>query len=108
MALVDMPLEQLKSYLPQRQEPADFDAFWEQTLAESRAFPLDARFELVDVGLKTVEVYDVTLNVVADGHAPFEVVHRQMIAAAALGNWQVGKMLPVRFDPANPTQVTIG
>jgi hypothetical protein len=31
-----------------------------------------------------------------------------MIASAALGNWQVGKSLPVRFDPANPTQVTIG
>jgi hypothetical protein len=53
-------------------------------------------------------IYDVTFNVVSDGHAPFEVVHRQMISAAALGNWQPGKTLPVRFDPANPTQVTIG
>ncbi len=31
-----------------------------------------------------------------------------MISAAALGNWQLGKTLPVRFDPANPRQVTIG
>jgi hypothetical protein len=66
--------------------------------------------KIADTGEKfdTASIYDVTMNVVADGHAPFEVVHRQMIAAAALGNWQVGKMLPVRFDPANLTQVTIG
>ena len=53
-------------------------------------------------------IYDVTFNVVSDGHEPFEVVHRQMISAPALGNWQVGKTMPVRFDPANLTQVTIG
>lgn len=66
--------------------------------------------KLVDTKEKFQEasIYDVTFNVVSDGHEPFEVVHRQMISAAALGNWQVGKTLPVRFDPANPTQVTIG
>ena len=66
--------------------------------------------KLVDTGEKfdTASIYDVTFHVVSDTHPPFEVVHRQMIAAAALGNWQVGKMLPVRFDPANLTQVTIG
>ena len=66
--------------------------------------------KIVDTGEKfdTASIYNVTFTVVADGHAPFEVVHKQMIAAAALGNWQVGKMLPVRLDPANPTQVTIG
>lgn len=66
--------------------------------------------KIVDTGEKfdTASIYDVTMNVVSDDHPPFDVVHRQMIAAAALGNWQVGKMLPVRFDPANLTQVTIG
>ena len=66
--------------------------------------------KLVDTKEKFQEasIYDVTFSVVSDGHEPFEVVHRQMISAAALGNWQVGKTLPVRFDPANPTQVTIG
>ena len=66
--------------------------------------------KLEDTGEKfdTASIYDVTLDVVSDTEAPFQVVHRQMIAAAALGNWQVGKTLPVRFDPANPTQVTIG
>lgn len=66
--------------------------------------------KLVDTKEKFQEasIYDVTFTVVSDGHDPFEVVHRQMISAAALGNWQVGKTMPVRFDPANPTQVTIG
>ena len=60
--LFDMPLEQLKTYLPPREEPPDFDAFWEQTLAEMRAFSLDAAFEPVDYGMRTVETFDVTFN----------------------------------------------
>ena len=35
MALFDLPLEELETYLPQRVEPADFDAFWAETLARS-------------------------------------------------------------------------
>jgi cephalosporin-C deacetylase len=58
----DMPLEQLKVYKPERVEPADFDEFWKSTLAESRKFPLNARFEPVDTGLKFVDVYDVTYS----------------------------------------------
>ena len=60
--LFDMPLEKLKTYLPTRVEPPDFDSFWEQTLAEVRRFPLDAVFEPVDYGLSTVEAFDVTFN----------------------------------------------
>lgn len=58
----DMPLEQLQVYRPPRTEPADFDDFWKQTLSETRQFPLDARFEPVDYGLRLVETYDVTYN----------------------------------------------
>mgnify|MGYP002140607923 CR=1 FL=1 len=36
------------------------------------------------------------------------LIAKNRFSAAALGNWQVGKTMPVRFDPANPTQVTIG
>lgn len=60
--LFDLPLEQLKTYLPTRPEPADFDAFWEKTLAEARHFPLDVRFEPVETSLKLVETFDVTFN----------------------------------------------
>jgi hypothetical protein len=66
---------------------------------------------MVDTGTKIADtpVYDVTMDVVADGQPGFRAVHRQVIAAAALGNWQAGKVLPVRFDPNDAThQVTIG
>src|SRR5512139_2687770 len=58
----DLPLEELKTYLPPRTEPADFDAFWQQTLKEARSFPLDAKFEPIDAGLALIDAYDVTYN----------------------------------------------
>lgn len=60
--LFDLPLEQLKTYRPPREEPPDFEDFWRQTLEEARQIPLDARFEPVDYGLRTVETFDVTFN----------------------------------------------
>lgn len=60
MAFFDFPLEQLQTYRPERNEPADFDAFWRATLEETRAHPLNARFEPVDAGLKLIETLDVT------------------------------------------------
>jgi len=60
--LFDLPLEQLKIYKPERMEPADFDAFWKETLAESAQHLLGSRFEPVETGLKTAEVFDVTFN----------------------------------------------
>jgi cephalosporin-C deacetylase len=62
MATFDLPLEELKTYLPKREEPQDFDIFWEETLAEARQKPLEAHFEPVECGLRLVEVYDVTFN----------------------------------------------
>lgn len=41
------------------EEPADFDAFWRQTLAEAESFPLDLTFSPADFDLETVEVWDV-------------------------------------------------
>lgn len=58
--IFDLPLEQLRIYLPPREEPPDFDTFWQQTLAQARNAPLDARFEPADYGLQTLETYDVT------------------------------------------------
>jgi len=62
MAFFDMSLAEMQAYLPPRQEPDDFDAFWDRTLAQARSFPLDARFAPIDFGLKTLESYDVTFN----------------------------------------------
>jgi cephalosporin-C deacetylase len=58
----DLPLEQLQTYLPPRTEPADFDAFWRQTLQEARSFPLGAKFEPIDAGLALIDAYDVTYH----------------------------------------------
>ncbi|MFI9169897.1 acetylxylan esterase [Streptomyces lincolnensis] len=60
MPLFDLPLDELREYRSESTEPEDFDAFWSKTLTEARAYDLDARFELVDTGLSTVKVYDVT------------------------------------------------
>ncbi len=60
MAYFDMPLDALQAYRPSREEPPDFDAFWQATLAETRAFPLAPRFEAVDFGLRRVETFDIT------------------------------------------------
>lgn len=59
---VDMPLAELERYVPERVEPADFGAFWARTLAETEQFPLNARFDPVDYGLQTLDVFDVTFN----------------------------------------------
>jgi len=58
----DLPIEQLRTYLPPRIEPDDFDAFWKETLEDSRNFPLEATFKPVDYFLRTVDTYDVTFN----------------------------------------------
>ncbi len=60
MAFFDFPYEELVAYKPPRNEPGDFDAFWQETLAEARAHPLHPRFEPYDIGLKTLDVSDAT------------------------------------------------
>ena len=58
--LFDLPLAQLRVYKPDREEPADFDAFWAGTLADARKHDLAPVFEPVDAGLATIHVWDVT------------------------------------------------
>ena len=60
--LFDMPLEQLRTYLPDRAEPAGFDAFWQETISKTRKKPLNTIFESIDLGLRTVQTFDVTFN----------------------------------------------
>lgn len=62
MAFYDLPLDQLKTYLPERVEPSDFDQFWRNTLAQARSHPLNAHFEPVDYGLQAQETFDVTFS----------------------------------------------
>src|SRR5919108_143343 len=62
MAFFDLALNELKTYCPDRDEPADFDSFWRFTMEATRAFPLNASFERVDYGLVAQETFDVTFN----------------------------------------------
>ncbi|MBO0782068.1 MAG: acetylxylan esterase [Ktedonobacteraceae bacterium] len=62
MTFFDLPLDELSHYLPPRREPADFDTFWQETLNAVRQFPLEARFEPIEYGLRTVESFDVTFH----------------------------------------------
>ncbi|MFF1920605.1 acetylxylan esterase [Streptomyces sp. NPDC058221] len=67
MSLFDLPLHELRLYRSESTEPGDFDAFWDKTLQEAREREVGARFELVETGLSTVQVYDVTFAGF-DGH----------------------------------------
>ncbi|MYW66920.1 prolyl oligopeptidase family serine peptidase [Streptomyces sp. SID8379] len=60
--LFDMPLDRLREYRPEPEEPADFDAFWRKTLDDAARHPLETRFVPYETGLATVDVYDVTFN----------------------------------------------
>src|SRR5688500_9823220 len=51
MPLVDMQLEELRSYRGRNPRPADFDAFWDRSLAEMHA--IDPEVELQPFPLKS-------------------------------------------------------
>lgn len=59
MALFDLPETELPTYKGSGKEPSDFDAFWTQTLTESRQFDWSPKCTLVDTGLTTLDVYDI-------------------------------------------------
>ncbi|MGY4643561.1 acetylxylan esterase [Cellulomonas sp. URHB0016] len=60
MALFDLPLPELERYLPELDEPADFDVFWSSTLVEARAHDLALTAVRTDTGLRLVDTDDVT------------------------------------------------
>lgn len=60
MPQFDLPLEELRAFKPEVREPEDFDAFWAQTLAESRAAGGEVVAERIDTPLPNVDIYDVT------------------------------------------------
>ena len=57
---VDLPLEQLRAYQYDVDDPEDFDEFWASTLKEFGSGPLDVRQQPVDTGLRSVECIDLT------------------------------------------------
>jgi len=59
MPLYDLDRAALETYLPDLDEPADFDTFWADTLTETRSFDLGLTVTPVDTGLTLVDVFDV-------------------------------------------------
>jgi cephalosporin-C deacetylase len=61
MAFLSMDLADLVKYRPERTEPADFEAFWADTLSEARAAaPAGLRTQDAATALTTVTVQDAT------------------------------------------------
>ncbi|MFC7593686.1 acetylxylan esterase [Terrabacter sp. GCM10028922] len=58
MPHTDLPLEELRNYLPPLHVPEDFDAFWQDTLAEAGHQDLDASVTRRTSNLVTVETFD--------------------------------------------------
>jgi cephalosporin-C deacetylase len=58
----DLPESELRLRRSEQDDPADFDSFWESTLAESRATALAVTVVPVDTGLATIDVFDVTFT----------------------------------------------
>ncbi|MGJ8584056.1 MAG: acetylxylan esterase [Marinosulfonomonas sp.] len=67
MPFYDKRPEELAKYHGKVSDPADFDAFWGDTINEARALPINARFEPYDYGLSLMDVFDVSFSGF-DGH----------------------------------------
>lgn len=62
MPIVDMPLEKLKVYEGRNPRPADFDEFWDKSLAEAYALDLKTEFKPYDFPSKIADAYELTFT----------------------------------------------
>ena len=62
MPQFDLPLAELRTYSPDLAVPADLDAFWVRTLAETQTYPLEPVFTAVDTGLTLIDTFDVSFR----------------------------------------------
>jgi len=60
MPLFDLPLAQLRGYASDVTPPNDLAAFWDTTIDEAQAFPLEATFEPVENYLTLIDTFDAT------------------------------------------------
>jgi len=58
----DLPLDELRAFRPEVHEPAGFDAFWRDTIAESRALADEPVLDAVAAPFDTVTVSDLTFH----------------------------------------------
>ncbi len=62
MPLFDLPLDDLRVYLPEREEPVDFDAFWSRTIEEARSRSTGLRRVEVDAGYRELITEDIEFD----------------------------------------------
>ena len=60
MAFFDLSIEELRDYRPEIREEPDFDTFWDETLADSRKYPMSASFQPVSHPFDYLDIYDVS------------------------------------------------
>ena len=60
MARTDLSYEELIAYRPSVAEPTDFDAFWSETITETRSFDLNMELQQVNTPYRTVDIHDVS------------------------------------------------
>ena len=59
MALVDLPLEELKIYKPAINKEKDFDKFWQKKLKDLRSKPVEYDMEKIDYIVREIDVYKI-------------------------------------------------
>jgi cephalosporin-C deacetylase len=57
MPSIDLPVEELRSYVPEASRPDDFDDFWARTMTEARQVPLAVELEPASPKLAGVTAY---------------------------------------------------
>ncbi|WP_329221816.1 acetylxylan esterase [Streptomyces sp. NBC_01485] len=62
MPAFDLPLPELERHRPEPDEPADFDAFWSDTLKEAEQRDVLVSAHPVDTGLRLTRTWDVTFR----------------------------------------------
>ncbi|MFB9237618.1 acetylxylan esterase [Plantactinospora siamensis] len=60
--LIDMSLEDLRAYRPDRVESGDFDEFWAKTLDAARSAAVPPQLTEVETGLIHVDTFDMTFS----------------------------------------------
>lgn len=62
MAFFDLSESDLENYKPKAREPEDFDDFWKNTLASSRALTADTKLSHVDLAVTEFDVSDMRFS----------------------------------------------
>jgi hypothetical protein len=96
-------------------QAADAAAGWQQYAATGAVYTAGVPGSATVVALRDTgaeingaPVMDIDLTVTVPGREPYPVTHRQIVALAALANFQPGRVWPVKVDQQDPTKLVIG